>query len=901
MLISGTISSFINGISQQAPAVRLASQGDIQENGYSSVTDGLMKRPPTEYVSQLTTNTYSNLWTHFINRSSTERYVVCIDDAANLTVYNLLTGEACTVTNTASDSYLTSADPIHDFAAVTIEDATIITNRTVSTAIDEYTVSGGSSQVALVWVRAGNYDTTYNIDLNGTTATYTTKKSAVVNSDDDIQTINIAAQLIAQLGTPSDFTIAQNGSVILIQTNDGADFTISVSDTLSNTGLALTYKSVQSFSTLPSIAAAGMVVKVYGDITTSADDYWVSFACTNTAEIFGPGIWSETVAPNITVQMREDLLPHELIRNDDGTFTFQQADYTQRLVGDLTTSPDPSFIGAPIQNVFVFQERLGFLSNTNVVMSRTDDVFNFYRGTVLNVLPDDPIDVSAASARVLNLRHALPFNSSLLIFADDTQLALTSQGETGLTTQSVQIIPATSYDSDIYAEPILVGNMVYFAFPNGSWAGLRELYVVTDTGQNEATNITAPTPHYISGSIIKLTASSIENVMVVQSEGDTGGLSIYKWEWNGNQKIQSSWSHWSFSTDVLAVEFMDSTLYLLMQSCDGVYLETMNLEAGRVDEGSNYLTLLDRRISSDDVTVTYDINTNTSQIILPYDLCGNEMGGAFSTGGGALNVIPPPIPPTPVPFDIGVIQLTPGFYGGDVSTGTTMVGSYDPRIGGSWGGTDTVSGNSWALTGAPGDWTLTASSSGNVQTWHSIAALPFGNDARYGYSPIIWEDVSISWGTDASTTNGYFTAGLYRAPYDPTLSPEPSDIGLADLIPDAPGNLSPGTTSTDTEPTLPYPTVVLSWDADRNAAAYRVQVWIQGGAQVIDYTVPAPGRTYVAALALGQSYRWNVTPISLETFANWHTEDSGATSSDLYFSISTTSTWTGSEGAGYLV
>ena len=51
-LVSGSIPNFINGISQQPETLRLASQLEEQVNGYSVVSEGLIKRPGTEFVKR---------------------------------------------------------------------------------------------------------------------------------------------------------------------------------------------------------------------------------------------------------------------------------------------------------------------------------------------------------------------------------------------------------------------------------------------------------------------------------------------------------------------------------------------------------------------------------------------------------------------------------------------------------------------------------------------------------------------------------------------------------------------------------------------------------------------------------------------------------------------------------
>ena len=52
-LVSKSIPNLINGVSQQPAALRLESQGEVQENGFSDVVDGLKKRPPTKFLKQL--------------------------------------------------------------------------------------------------------------------------------------------------------------------------------------------------------------------------------------------------------------------------------------------------------------------------------------------------------------------------------------------------------------------------------------------------------------------------------------------------------------------------------------------------------------------------------------------------------------------------------------------------------------------------------------------------------------------------------------------------------------------------------------------------------------------------------------------------------------------------------
>ena len=80
-LISGTIPSLINGVSQQPATLRLPTQGEIQENGLSHIARGLEKRPCTEHITEVAGITSANsndVFIHTIRRSEDEAYAVII-------------------------------------------------------------------------------------------------------------------------------------------------------------------------------------------------------------------------------------------------------------------------------------------------------------------------------------------------------------------------------------------------------------------------------------------------------------------------------------------------------------------------------------------------------------------------------------------------------------------------------------------------------------------------------------------------------------------------------------------------------------------------------------------------------------------------------------------------------
>ena len=98
-------------------------------------------------------------------------------------------------------------------------------------------------------------------------------------------------------------------------------------------------------------------------------------------------------------------MPQQLVRQANGVFKLSPVDWTDRLVGDDRTNPEPSFIGFPIANIFFHRNRFGAISRDTVFLGRAGDFFNFFVTTSAAVTPDDPIDLTAVTQQPVNLHH----------------------------------------------------------------------------------------------------------------------------------------------------------------------------------------------------------------------------------------------------------------------------------------------------------------------------------------------------------------------------------------------------------------------------------------------------------------------------------------------------------------
>jgi len=449
--------------------------------------------------------------------------------------------------------------------------------------------------------------------------------------------------LTATTTSRANVDITRKGSVIKIKSNDGP-FKIRVEDGLANEGLGLAYQEVASITDLPKSCFNGFSIKVKGDADIDQDDYFVRFSTKDKSE-FGEGTWVEClgwtrdesesgVLTAIETTLDATTMPVTLVpvfTGDDITsFKLQSPEedlnltppetsgWAKRAAGNDGTNPFPSFVGKTINDVFFFKNRLGFLTDSNVIFSEADEYFNFFRTTTQQLLDSAPIDVGLSHTKVAILQHALPFQEKLMLFSDNSQFVL--RGADVLSPKTVAISPVTEYDISDGIAPLALGPYIYFPFNRGQYEGMFEYFVDNNTEVFEAEEITSQIPKYIPSKIKQMAGSASESMVLLQDNTDAKTLYVYKYFWSGKEKIQSAWQKWTFDDDVTGFDFIDSTLYLIL---NGKVLVEMPVENALTDVGLDYTLLLDNRVDGDrdydndnfpDLLVNYDEETNRTTI-----------------------------------------------------------------------------------------------------------------------------------------------------------------------------------------------------------------------------------------------------------------------------------------------
>lgn len=616
-LISANIPNLVGGVSQQPDAIRRENQFEAQTNAYATLVEGLGPRRPTMHVDKLldTPAGLDTFW-HFINRDLTERYVVQIANA-DLKVFDLVTGEEKTVTFPDGKGYLDAGEPRTAFKAITVSDYTFIVNTGITVAMSS-ALTDKPNPEAVINVKQGNYGKTYAIYVNGSTAaSYSTPDGSSASHSTSISTDYIAGQLVTGLSSSlSGWTVAQYGSCIHIRAPSSTDFTLATNDGFSGLAMIACKDTIQRFTDLPRRAPIGFTIAISGDKGVDGDDYYLRFTTDGAGN--SAGVWKEAVKPGIKYQFDTTTMPHQLVRQADGSFTFEEASWGNRTVGDENTNPEPSFVGQTINDVFFSRNRLGFVAGENAVSSCSGSFFKFWRKTVTVLVDDDPVDVAVASVKVAKISWAIPFNKTLVLFAERGQHELGAADV--LTPKSAAIVSTTEYEASKQARPAGTGTSVFFAVEQDGYGQIREYYVDGNSAQGNFTayNTTEQCPRYIPAGIHTVSAAQSEDVVVALTTADPTSIYAYRYFGPPGDRPQSSWCRWEMGGTVLAAEFIKADLYIVIERDEAVWLERIPLAAGKKDPGVNYLTYLDRRTTEEDLEVSYDEQADTTTFTLPY-------------------------------------------------------------------------------------------------------------------------------------------------------------------------------------------------------------------------------------------------------------------------------------------
>jgi hypothetical protein len=247
-----------------------------------------------------------------------------------------------------------------------------------------------------------------------------------------------------------------------------------------------------------------------------------------------------------------------------------------REVGDNETNPLPSFVGFPVDSISFFKNRIVFTSRQNVICSQAGDYFNFFASTVITIVDNDPIDLSAGSTKPIRLTEALATSRGLLLFGDNGQYILETTTES-FSPKTAEINLLANYSLFESVSPIDIGNSVLFMEENAKSSAVYEMAISENVGGKPTiVELTRLIPTYIPSAIYQFKASQAANTVALVSRQDPTEIYLYRYFQNGDTRI-SGWFRWTTPHPVEALDFDQDILYIVTKNDTNYLLSKVSL------------------------------------------------------------------------------------------------------------------------------------------------------------------------------------------------------------------------------------------------------------------------------------------------------------------------------------
>ena len=680
--VTQTVPNFLGGVSKQTDIKKQPGQVRNCINAYPDPTFGLMKRPGFKFIKNIYTPSSGTdpelkdaKW-FFIKRDNLETYIGCIldttndDDSASIHASDPIKiwnkdGTACTVTYESSpaDAKLYLDTTRDNYDVLTVQDTSIITNKTKEVEAKAVDTDYISKSKGTVRIKTVAYSIKYEINLKvGSTdypVSFTTlnaedlpEADSTTNPSDE--KYNTAKRILDELKTAlqgltiTDHTLEVTKldstlELVLKSTATGtpyAPFELTTTDSQGGIHIDSFNEKVRTQADLPAESTEGRVAKVAA-LGGESDTFWLKFFADNGED--GKGNWEETVDPSVSTGMKAETLPHELFNSSENTFVFRQpkeADGTtlawkDRVVGDTLTNSDPSFVGYTIQQAFYHNNRLGFLTKDNVSMSKVNGFFNFYFTSALTSTDADPIDINCSSIRPAVLHAVIPTAQGLILFSKNQQFIMFSDAEI-LTPSSAVIRGISNYEMDSTIDPVDVGTTINFVSKTPSYTRIFGMQTRGSEESPMVIDIGKVVSEWVPDTVNSLLASPQNSLIALYGdnrsayEGDNN-MYIFKTYSVGDKMLMQAWFNWELPGNIQHASIDSDTMWSVVET-NGVY-SLISASLTQTPEETIMTTADGKQINphmdmytaanngatgSDEKKVVYDTAGNFSKCYIPY-------------------------------------------------------------------------------------------------------------------------------------------------------------------------------------------------------------------------------------------------------------------------------------------
>jgi len=375
---------------------------------------------------------------------------------------------------------------------------------------------------------------------------------------------------------------------------------------------------VNNITRLPISCKNGYTVQVINS-AEEEDDYWLKFTCeegkTAAGSVTsGEGVWEETHKPGIKKSFDASTMPHQLVRTtvfDSETnssyklFVVSPVDWEDREVGDDISVPIPSFVGKYISDICLYRNRLAFLADDTVCMSRAGDLFNFFAKTAITSIASDPIDIALGSSSAASATSMLASRSGLLLFSDREQFLLGTDGDI-LAPDNLKIDTISTYKFNNKTRPISLGTSIAFLGDTGANTSMYEITEIPQSSDARVVEQSKIVGSLLPDTLNQVTSSKDYGIIfigesyyrddvnstsesIVDNEEASSIVWLFKYFDNGRERAQGAWFKWQLSGSLVSHAILNDGYYAVIRNNDE--LAETSVELTDVNFNSDYIEL----------------------------------------------------------------------------------------------------------------------------------------------------------------------------------------------------------------------------------------------------------------------------------------------------------------------
>jgi len=627
--VTQRVPNYLGGVSKQSDDKKLANQVRECLNGYPDPTFGLTKRPGFKWLANIGTGTtYDNCKWFYIHRDDDEKYMGCIKPASgggtgDIDIWNATTGVACTVNyGSGAQAYLTGARENYDI--LTVQDTSIITNNlhTVTTLTAPTYKTKAFAALVLSGAPVGKYNVTIS-DTDGSNSGSITEYDSPATATYDTLLTELQSR-INGLNISNLVVTKYDDSLHLIRNSGNTEFKITAKGGPNSDKLTVVQDQVDNVSDLPFETVHDRKVKVI-NTASPLDTYWAKFVAED--GVSGRGYWAETIDPTVSTGLTDTTMPHELVNPSTNTFTFQKISWIARKVGDNLTNPQPSFVGAKIQQCFFHNSRLGFLSKDNVTLSQTQDFYNFYSISAQTQTDSDPVDLSCSAIRPASLHGVIPTTQGLVLFSKSQQFLMAS-GSGILTPTTTTIRTISNYEMDTKVDPVDMGTNINFISKTPSYT---RIFGMITRGQDEnpqVLDIGRVVNEWVPATIDTFIASPQNQFLAMSSQSDNK-IYFYRVYNDGKDNVLEAWFNWQLMGNVQGIAVDSDDMFAVTKQGNQFTLSKASLSQSPQDAiivnnaGNKINPCIDLYASASNAAgnnkVDYDTTNEFSKCYIPWN------------------------------------------------------------------------------------------------------------------------------------------------------------------------------------------------------------------------------------------------------------------------------------------